>query len=95
MCNLYAMTRSADEMRRVFADLDPVDLLGRLAAHPKVRTFSAASVWHNYRIEPFTRANRSAKVGLPISPSIKITGKSVAPPRVTDTGCKGVRPTFR
>jgi putative SOS response-associated peptidase YedK len=83
MCNLYAMMRSADEMRRLFADLSPVDLLGNLPAMPEVYPDYSAPILRTGEAGPELAR---ARWGLPTPPQF-LTGRN------TDRGVTNVRNT--
>ncbi len=77
------MTRSVDEMRRLFADLAPVDLLGNLPALPEVYPDYPAPILRNGLNGPELAM---ARWGLPTPPQF-LVGKK------TDRGVTNVRNT--
>jgi putative SOS response-associated peptidase YedK len=83
MCNLYAMTRSVDEMRRLFAEFAPVDLLGNLPTGPEIYPDYPAPVLRN---GPRGAELAMARWGLPTPPQF-LVGKK------TDRGVTNVRNT--
>jgi putative SOS response-associated peptidase YedK len=83
MCNLYNLTRSVDEMRRLFADLGPLDLLGNLPALPEVYPDYLAPILRNGAAGPELAM---ARWGLPTPPQF-LVGKK------TDRGVTNVRNT--
>jgi len=83
MCNLYALTRSVDEMRRLFADIGPADRLGNLPALPEVYPDYHAPILRNGDTGPELIM---ARWGLPTPPQF-LVGKK------TDRGVTNVRNT--
>ncbi|SHI52033.1 SOS response-associated peptidase [Wenxinia saemankumensis] len=83
MCNLYSMTRTQDEMRRLFEGLGAADALGNQRPLDEVYPDQAAPI---LRVEAAGRALAPGRWGMP-SPRFALEGKK------TDRGVTNIRNT--